>query len=97
MKDTLVVSIMPKHDFTYGGAVVRIYHANKGEGIPMHSHAYGHATTCMNGSCKYTQEDKVLVATKDTQPINLVAGKFHEIEALEDNTVFVNVFAEGNY
>jgi hypothetical protein len=32
--------------------------------------------------------------TKDTQPVNLVAGKWHEIEALEDGTVFVNVFAE---
>jgi len=86
-----------KHTFTYDGAVVNVYHANKGEGIPMHSHAYSHATTCMNGSCKYTQEGVELVATKDTQPINLLAGKFHEIEALEDGTVFVNVFAEGKY
>lgn len=25
------------------------------------------------------------------------AGEWHEIEALEDDTVFVNVFAEGKY
>ena len=31
--------------------------------------------------------------TKDTQPVNLVANEWHEIEALEDGTVFVNVFA----
>jgi quercetin dioxygenase-like cupin family protein len=35
--------------------------------------------------------------TKETQPINLPANIPHEIEALEDNTVFVNVFAEGKY
>ena len=86
-----------KHDFTYDGATVRVYHANKGEGIPVHSHAYSHATTCMNGSCKYTQEGVSVIADKNTQPINLLAGKFHEIEALEDGTVFVNVFAEGKY
>ena len=35
-----------------------------------------------------------------TGPISLAgttAGKFHEIESLEDGTVFVNVFAEGKY
>jgi hypothetical protein len=26
-----------------------------------------------------------------------IAPRHHEIEALEDNTVFVNVFAEGKY
>jgi quercetin dioxygenase-like cupin family protein len=86
-----------RHTFTYGGASVNVYHANKGEGISMHSHVYSHATTCMNGSCKYTQNGKELIADKNTQPINLIAGEQHEIEALEDGTVFVNVFAEGKY
>ena len=83
-----------KHTFTYGGATVNVYHADKGQGIPMHSHIYSHATTCMNGSCKYTQNGKELIADKNTQPINLIAGGLHEIEALEDGTVFVNVFSE---
>lgn len=91
----MVISIAPKHMITYGGSHMNIYHANKGEGIPMHSHAYSHATICMAGSCKLTQENKSVITTLDSTPINLVAGKFHEIEALEDNTVFVNVFAEG--
>jgi len=33
----------------------------------------------------------------NTQPVNLTANEWHEIEALEDVTVFVNVFAEGKY
>jgi quercetin dioxygenase-like cupin family protein len=90
----MTIAVAPKHSMTYGGANVHTYHANKGEGIPMHSHEYSHATICMNGSCKITQEEKELVTTKDSTPVNLLAGKLHEIEALEDGTVFVNVFAE---
>jgi len=93
----MVLAVKPKHDFTYDGAVIRVYHANKGEGISMHSHIYSHATTCMNGSCKYTCNGVELIADKNTQPINLLGGTLHEIEALEDGTVFVNVFAEGKY
>jgi len=93
----MVINVATKHSFTYGGAVVNIFHANKGEGIAMHSHAYSHATTCMNGSCKLTQEDKEVITDKNSMPVSLLAGKMHEIEALEDGTVFVNVFAEGKY
>ena len=65
--------------------------------MPNHAHAYSHATICMTGSCKLTQEDKSVITNSDSTPVNLLAGKWHEIEALEDNTVFVNVFAEGKY
>jgi hypothetical protein len=50
---------------------------------------------CNAGSCIVRKEGKELVMTKDTQPVNLVGSEWHEIEALEDGTVFVNVFAEG--
>lgn len=91
----MVSDALLKHDMTYGGSVVRVYHANKGEGIPFHAHTYSHATICMAGSCKLTQGDKSLIVDKNSTPVNLLAGKYHEIEALEDGTVFVNVFAEG--
>jgi hypothetical protein len=52
---------------------------------------------CHSGSCIVRKENKQLVMTKDTQPVNLTAGEWHEIEALEDGTVFVNVFSEGKY
>ena len=77
----------------FGGTRVEVYHANKGEGLPMHSHAYTHTTMCNSGLCRYTQNGKSIIANKDTQPVELVAGGLHEIEALEDNTVFINVFA----
>lgn len=92
-----MLKLTPKHSFTYDGAVLNIFHANKNEGLPKHSHAYSHATMCNSGSIIVRKENKELVMTKDTQPVNLIAGEWHEIEALEDGTVFVNVFAEGKY
>jgi hypothetical protein len=50
---------------------------------------------CHAGSCVVRNERRELMMTKYTQPVNLLANEWHEIEALEDGTVFVNVFAEG--
>ena len=93
----LINKIIPNHSFTYDGAQLDIYHAEKGQGLPKHEHVYAHATFCAAGSCWVRKEGKEVLVTKDTQPINLVAGEWHEIEAAEDNTVFINVFAEGKY
>lgn len=90
-----MAALRPKHSLSYDGAVLNIFHANSGEGLPQHSHAYEHATCCHAGSLIVRKEGRELVMTKDTQPVNLTANEWHEIEALEDNTVFVNVFAVG--
>jgi quercetin dioxygenase-like cupin family protein len=76
---------------------MRIYHANKGEGLPRHEHIYAHLTMCHAGSCVIRKEGIEKIVDKNTQPINLKENEWHEIEALEDDTVFVNVFAEGKY
>jgi quercetin dioxygenase-like cupin family protein len=91
------IRIEPKHSFIYDGAHMNIFHANKGEGLPRHNHTFAHATVCMAGSCWVRKEGKEMLITKETTPINLVANEWHEIEAIEDGTVFVNVFAEGKY
>ena len=90
-------SVVPTHTFKYVGAQINVYHANKGEGLPKHNHTYPHATMCNAGSCWIRKEGKEVLVTKDTQPVNLVADEWHEIEAAEDGTVFVNIFAEGTY
>jgi quercetin dioxygenase-like cupin family protein len=87
----------PVHTVTYDGATLNVYHANKGEGLPKHEHTFSHLTMCHAGSCIVRKESRELVMDKTTQPVNLVANEWHEIEALEDGTVFVNVFAEGKY
>lgn len=89
--------IQPKFSVIYDGAHLNVYHADKGEGLPKHQHGYAHLTMCAAGSIVARKEGKELVMTKDTQPVNLVANEWHELEALEDGTVFVNVFSEGKY
>ena len=85
--------ILPRHSFTYNGVSIDKYHANKGEGLPRHEHSYTHATLCAAGSCIVRKEGKEAVLTKDSQPLNLKHNEWHEIEALEDGTVFINVFS----
>ena len=93
----MTTKVEPAHLFTYDGAQLNIYHANKGEGLPKHEHIYSHATMCNAGSCLVSLEGRSYTINKYSQPLNLPAGEWHEIEALEDGTVFVNVFAEGKY
>lgn len=89
--------VNPKFQVVQDGTQLSIYHANKGEGIPRHEHAYSHLTMCHAGSIVVRKEGIESIRTKDSQPVNLVENEWHEIEALEDGTVFVNVFAEGKY
>jgi quercetin dioxygenase-like cupin family protein len=90
-------ALIPKHSFTYDGAQLNVYHANIGEGLPKHIHTFSHATMCNAGSCLINLEGRSHIINKNSTPLNLPAGEWHEIEALEDGTVFVNVFAEGKY
>ena len=90
-------TVYPVHEVNYDGASLRVFHPNKGEGLPRHEHLFSHLTVCHAGSLIVRKEGRELVMTKDTQPVNLVANEWHEIVALEDGTVFVNVFAEGKY
>lgn len=85
---------IPQTTFSYDGARLNVYYVNKGEGLPKHDHVYDHATLCTAGSCIVRKEDKELIINKMSKPLNLRHSEWHEIEALEDNTVFINVFAE---
>jgi len=87
--------ITPRFSVNQDGTTINIYHADLGEGLPRHEHTFQHLTICHAGSIVIRKEGKEVIRTKDNQPVNLVANEWHEIEALEDGTVFVNVFAEG--
>lgn len=89
--------IQPAHQFVYDGAELKVYHANKGQGLPRHEHTFAHATLCCAGSIIVRKEGKEVLLTKESKPVNLVANEWHELEAAEDGTVFINVFAEGKY
>ena len=90
-----MIRVDVKHQFSYAGATISVYHAGKNEGLPKHSHIYSHAIICHAGSCLVSLEGRSYTIDKYSKPLNLPAGEWHEIEALEDGTVFVNVFAEG--
>ena len=87
-----MTSISPRHLCVQDNTTVAVFHASTGEGLPRHSHGYSHLTMCMAGSCRVENETRQLVMDTQTTPINLRAGVWHEIEALEDHTIFVNVF-----
>lgn len=91
----MIIGIEPTHQFTYDGGYIAIYHVNKGEGLPKHQHTFSHATFCCSGSCMVRKENRELIINPKTQPISLTANEWHEIESLEDGTVFVNAWAEG--
>lgn len=93
----MVINVTPHHSFVYDGARLNVFYVNKGEGLPRHEHAFAHATFCCAGSCYVRKEGKEILITKETQPLNLKELEWHEIEAAEDGTVFINVFAEGKY
>ena len=92
----MIIQIPPKFVFDYEGLRINVLHADKGEGLPSHQHLYNHATVCHVGSCLVRVKGKEILMTKDTQPLDLPANYPHEIEALEDGTVFVNMFATKN-
>jgi quercetin dioxygenase-like cupin family protein len=86
--------INPTHAFTYDGASINVYHADKGQGLPKHYHNFSHATMCNSGSCLVSLEGRSYIIDKNSKPLNLPSVEWHEIEALEDGTVFVNIFSD---
>lgn len=82
----------PYCTFEYAGARLNIYNLNKGEGLPRHEHGYNHAMVCIVGSVVVRKEGKEKVMTKSSEPIDLISGEWHEIEAIEDGTIIETVF-----
>ena len=94
MAITTTQPFLPTYQFKVGTANHNVYHANKGDGLPKHNHTFPHIVICVNGSCLIKKEGKELTINKHSQPVNLVAVEWHEIESLEDNTVFINIFEQ---
>jgi len=90
----MIEEIKPKHFFSINGVTSHIFHADKGQGLPKHDHVYAHAIYVCSGKIKVRKEQQEYIFGKLDQPVMLKSHEWHEIEALEDNTVFVNVFAE---
>jgi quercetin dioxygenase-like cupin family protein len=77
--------------FVYKGIRFSEFFANKGEGLPKHEHEYSHATVCVSGSCAIRKENLELIMKSKDDAVVLSANAWHEIEALENNTIFINL------
>lgn len=92
-----VVNLEPKYNFIWDKVVFMVYHANMGEGHEKHHHPYAHGIVCFAGKIKVTKQNLSVELTSDNEAIRLAEDEWHEIEALEDNTIFVNIFTDGKY
>tara|TARA_R110000868_G_scaffold51826_1_gene163964 strand:+ start:55 stop:330 length:276 start_codon:yes stop_codon:yes gene_type:complete len=88
-----VNAVTIKHSFTLNGVQVVVMHAQAGEGIPMHEHPNAHMTMCHAGKLAVRKEGVYVELSKDSTPVLLSENSPHELEALEDGTIFVNISA----
>ena len=93
----ITFDITPTHQFKYLGCEFKIFHTDIGGGLTKHEHTYPHATICHAGEIVIRKEGKEIIANKDSGAFDLPANEWHEIEALQNNTIFVNISSEGKY
>src|ERR1700719_5309228 len=83
---------------SYGGVTATVYVMQKGEKIPRHQHTFAHTTSVAAGRSEVEIYDSLstrfTMATGDSS-WELPANIDHEIRALEDGTVVINM-AVGN-
>lgn len=89
-----IQAVKPATQINFDGVSILTFAANKGFGLPRHEHIYAHLTYCHCGSVIVRKEGKEIVVTPRMPPLYLVANEWHEIEALEDSTVFQNIFRD---
>jgi quercetin dioxygenase-like cupin family protein len=81
----------PLYRFEYNGVTFAYYSGNKGQGLPKHQHNFSHLTFITSGKTCVRKEDIYRELSPGDHPLNLKENEWHEIEILEDNTVFINV------
>jgi hypothetical protein len=85
-------NIPPTYTFLYDKVRFSVYNANTGEGLSRHEHTFAHLTMCVAGQAAIRKENLYKEMGKDTTPVILKENEWHEVEALVDNTIFINVF-----
>lgn len=87
----MVVNTPPTYTFLYDKVRFSVYHADAGHGLPRHEHTFAHLTMCVAGKTAIRKENLYKEMDKDTTPVILKENEWHEIEALQDGTIFINV------
>jgi hypothetical protein len=84
-------ALPPHYVFQYNGVTFSYYKGDKGEGLPKHEHTVSHLTFVASGKTCIRKENIYREMIAGDNPLNLKENEWHEIEILEDNTVFINV------
>lgn len=95
MLDANSMPALPVFSFDFDGVRVDTFHCDADTGHPKHVHNYDHVTQVYSGRILVRTAEKEFEMTKHTKPVKFPADHWHELEALEDNTVFSNFFAVG--
>jgi quercetin dioxygenase-like cupin family protein len=82
-----------QHSFAALGQSFVRYVCARGEGLPRHQHDVDHLTIVAAGRIVARADARVVERGPTDPPILFRAGRAHEVEALEDGTVFINVFS----
>ena len=82
----------PRYIFQFGKNTHNVYRCTAGEGLPRHEHDFAHATVCHAGKIVVRKEGIQREFTPESGAVVLKANEWHEIEALEDGTIFENIF-----
>ena len=88
----MLESIKALHTYMVNNCTLVFYFGNTNQGLIKHEHEYSHVTYCSSGSILVRLEDQSFIMNSSTRPVVLLENKWHEIEILEPNTAFVNVF-----
>ncbi len=84
---------MQQHAFSALGQSFVRYVCARGESLPRHQHDVDHLTIIAAGRVIARTDERAIECGPADHPILFRANRAHEIEALEDGTVFINVFA----
>ena len=89
--------IMIATSHAYGSVIASVYVMNTGEKIARHQHTFPHTTSVAAGESEVEIYDSSIPfkMSLNMQPVELPALIDHEIRALVDGTVVINIQAAG--
>jgi quercetin dioxygenase-like cupin family protein len=87
-----VAALTPVLSFNYLSSRTQVYKGDPGQGLPIHQHEFAHLTVCIQGSIKVLKQKGSKILTVNDNPLLLTANEWHEIEIVEPNTIFSNIF-----
>lgn len=86
-----VRNVESKYTINFKDTAIVVYHADCKQGHAKHDHVYPHVTFCTAGRAIVRKEGFETVIDKNSPPILIKELEWHEVEAIEDGTVLINV------